>query len=206
MRTVRDDPDEPHLGRKPEEPEDIWPEPKVKPKRQRPREPKPRDHRTAGMTEDEILRAQVPGRFLPLQAAPERDIKAEPKPIPGGDLIQHGLTLRTKETLAARAQQVFDQWNRVSDCTISDIILLLAKYGGNLQVQGLGQFEVVEIKGRWKEVNGRRKARKYVPGRRYVRFEMDWRLRDLINEDYFSGGDTPRPNSSIFIERMNLIV
>lgn len=138
----------------------------------------------------------------------------------GVELFHAGHREIVKKNLNARAQAVFDQFNAVSDCSISDIILALVKYGGRVEVQGFGTFFVRETAGKWKMLRGKKPSdqdkdapdlrRKWQAGRIWVEFKMDFRLRDLLNEDYFSqdpeNSKVPRRNMSVFVEKRNLVL
>lgn len=153
-----------------------------------------------------------PGKEAPLRRASyDRD---------NVELFGAGHKHLIRTNLNNRAQTVFDQFNKVSDCSISDIILALAKYGGRVEVQGLGTFFVREMRGKWKGIKGVKPAdydhskpdprRKWQAARIWVDFKMDWRLRDLLNEDWFDQdpdvSNVPRRNKTIFVEKRNLLL
>jgi nucleoid DNA-binding protein len=125
------------------------------------------------------------------------------------ELVHEGHLKIVKENINARAEAVFDQMNRVSDCSITDIMLAIAHHGGRVEVEGFGVFTVHQMKGRWKRKKGvwakgetYEDRAKWVPGRLWVEFHMDWRLRDLLNEDWFCKDPEisaePRRNMSVF--------
>lgn len=136
------------------------------------------------------------------------------------ELFEAGHRELVTKNLSARSQAVFDQFNKVSDCSISDIILALVKYGGRVEVQGFGTFFVRETPGKWKMLRGKKPKdqtdgepdlrRKWQAGRIWVEFKMDFRLRDLLNEDFFCTdpeiSKRGRRNMSVFVEARNLLL
>lgn len=92
----------------------------------------------------------------------------------------------------------------LSDATAKDIMVYLAKYGGRIEVEGLGAFFVRDIAAK-PIVDPLGNLVRTRAARRIVDFKMSTRLRDLLNLDYYNQPE-PLPNPEYFERSRNLLI
>jgi len=117
------------------------------------------------------------------------------------ELISLAQRLKVRENFAKQANRHL-QGQEISEANTNDIITYLARYGGRVEVRGLGTFFVVDVPAKPRVVNGLTIVR---PARRIVDFKQSTLLRDMLNNDFFSD-EVPTPNSDYFVEVRNIML
>lgn len=142
----------------------------------------------------DILSRQLRSIIDPTHVPPRRD----------KDLLSYAQRQKIAENFAEQASsQYHAYYDNIADVNVSDIMLMLAKHGGSVEVRGFGTFYVRVVQGKWRNVTGPKPpgltpeqlAERLVwqPPYRTVFFTPNKLMKDMLNLDRKTQ-DTATPN------------
>jgi nucleoid DNA-binding protein len=121
----------------------------------------------------------------------------------GMELFTYAQKKKVRENFEKLSAPHMARYEKVSDVSIKDVMVHVARYGGRVEVQGFGTFFVAEIEQRPKIVNGNFIGMR--SARRVITFKSSALFRDMCNQNYFNQ-TVPEPNAEYFIEKRNILI